>query len=92
MTVCSWPGLIGVRNGAGCIPDRLTKDFLLRGKWKEPFNNQYLNYSRDGLPIVTKISDMVERTADIAEAAILANGGRQTSKDGAVEYVIQCDF
>ena len=81
-----------MRNGAGCIPDRLTKEFLLRGKWKEPFNNQYLNYSRDGLPIMTKISDMVARTAHIAETAILENGGRKTSKDGVVEYVIPCDF
>ena len=85
-------GLIGVRNGAGCIPDRLTKNFLRHGKWKEPFNNQYVNYSRDGLPIVTKISDIVERIARIAEAAILANGGRKTNENGAVEYVIPCDF
>ena len=88
----SCAGLIGVRNGAGCIPDRLTKEFLLHGKWQEPFNNQYLNYSRDGLPIVTKISDLVERTANVAEAAILANGGRKTGAGDAVEYVIQCDF
>jgi len=85
-------GLIGVRNGAGCIPDRLTKEFLLRGKWTEPFNNQYLNYSRDGLPIVTKISDMVERTADIAEAALLQNGGRKTTESGKIVYVIECEF
>jgi ADP-ribosylglycohydrolase len=85
-------GLIGVRNGAGCIPDRLTKGFLLRGRWSKPFNDQYLNYSRDGLPIVTKISDMVERTADIAEAAILENGGRKTARDGQVVYAIECDF
>ena len=85
-------GLIGVRNGAGCIPDRLTKGFLLRGEWSEPFNNQYLNYSRDGLPIVTKISDMVERTAKVAEKAILANGGRKITKEGQTVYVVPCDF
>lgn len=85
-------GLIGVRNGAACIPDRLTKDFLLRGKWEEPFNNQYLNYSRDGLPIVTKITDIVERIAAVAEKAILDQGGRMLVKDGKVVYVIKCDF
>ena len=85
-------GLIGVRNGAGCIPDRLTKGFLLRGKWSEPFNDQYLNYSRDGLPIVTRISDIVERIAAVAEEAILAHGGRKTVRDGRVLYTIQCDF
>lgn len=85
-------GLIGVRNGAACIPDGLTKDFLLHGRWKEPFNNQYLNYSRDDLPIVTKISDIVERITNVAEKAILANGGRKTTEDGKVVYVIRTDF
>ncbi len=85
-------GLIGVRNGAGCIPDKLTKDFLPHGRWDKPFNDQYLNYSRDDLPIVTKISDLVRRTADIAEQAILAGGGKKTILQGKVVYTIQCDF
>jgi len=85
-------GLMGVRNGAACVPDRLTKEFLPRGKWTEPFNNQYLNYSRDGLPIVTKITDIVERIAAVAERAILDNGGRKRMENGKVLYVIDCDF
>lgn len=85
-------GLIGVRNGAACIPDELTKNFLPRGRWAKPFNNQYLNYSRDDLPIVTKISDIVERIADVAEKAILANGGEKITEDGKVVYIIQTDF
>jgi len=85
-------GLIGVMHGAGCIPDALTKEFLLRGRWDKPFNDQYLNYSRDGLPIVTKISDIVERIAAVAEQAILANGGRKTIRDNQVFYVINTDF
>lgn len=85
-------GLIGVRNGAACIPDKLTRDFLPNGRWDKPFNDQYLNYSRDGLPIVTKISDIVTRIADVAEQAILANGGRKTIEDGKVIYVIRTDF
>jgi len=85
-------GLIGVMHGAGCIPDALTKDFLLRGKWSEPFNDQYLNYSRDGLPIVTKISDIVERIAAITEEAILTNGGRKIARNGRTVYSVNCDF
>jgi len=85
-------GLIGVMHGAGSIPDALTKEFLIRGRWDKPFNDQYLNYSRDGLPIVTKISDIVERIAAVAEQAILANGGRKSVREGQTVYVIKCDF
>ncbi len=85
-------GLIGVRNGAACIPDRLTKEFLPRGKWAEPFNDRYVNYSRDDLPIVTKITDIVERIADVAEDAILANGGGKTIENGEVVYIVRTDF
>ncbi len=85
-------GLIGVMNGAGCIPDSLTREFLVRGKWNKPFNDQYLNYSRDGLPIVTKISDIVNRIADIADQAITSNGGRKITRDGKTLYIINCDF
>lgn len=85
-------GLIGVRNGLVCIPDRFTKDFLPRGRWKEPFNNQYLNYTRDDLPIVTKISDIVERIAAIAERAIIDNGGKKMVQNGKVVYLVKCDF
>jgi hypothetical protein len=85
-------GLMAVRNGAGCIPDRLTKGFLLRGKWTEPFNDQYVNYSRDGLPIITKISDIVERITAITEDAIRANGGKKRIENGQMIYVVNCDF
>ncbi len=85
-------GLIGVMHGEGCIPDRLTKEFLPRGKWSKPFNDQYLNYSRDNLPIVFKISGLVERIAAVAEKAILENGGSKFVKNGEVIYRINCDF
>lgn len=85
-------GLAAVINGAGCIPDRLTKEFLPRGKWRQPFNDQYLNYSRDGLPIVTKISDIVERIAAVAEKAILENGGGKRVVNGKITYTVNCDF
>jgi ADP-ribosylglycohydrolase len=85
-------GLIGVIHGAGCIPDALTKDFIRPGKWKRPFNDLYLNFSRDDLPIVTKISDIVERIGVISEKAILENKGAKVERDGQVIYRVNCDF
>ena len=40
------------------------------------FNNLYINYTRDDLPIATPISEIVNRIADISKRAILDNGGR----------------
>ena len=42
----------------------------------EPFNNNYVNFSRDGLPTATPITEIAERIAAIAKTAILDNGGR----------------
>jgi ADP-ribosylglycohydrolase len=96
-------GLIGVLHGAGCIPDRLMKSKY----WKEPFNNQYVNYTRDELPIITPITEIVDRIAAVAKTAILDNGGRMEIRvrdgqklDGAnngrpprdVIYIINADF
>lgn len=81
-------GLIGVMHGAGVIPESLTHDCLPRGRWDKPFNDAYINFSRDGLPIYNKISDIVERIAAIAETAILAEGGERFEEDGAVMYRI----
>jgi ADP-ribosylglycohydrolase len=38
-------GLIGVLQGAGGIPDKLSKN-VAAWEWDEPFNNLYINYSR----------------------------------------------
>jgi ADP-ribosylglycohydrolase len=59
-------GLIGVLHGMEGIPDELT----------EKFNNQYVCFTRDDLPIVTPISDIVERITAISQTAIIENGGR----------------
>lgn len=85
-------GLMGVLNGVESIPDHLTKTFPKHGKWDKPFNDRYLNYSRDHLPIVTPISEIVERIATIAEKAILENGGKKMEKDGEIVYIIESDF
>lgn len=44
---------------------------------------------RDDLPIVTKIGNLVVRIANVAEDAILANGGEKTTEDGKVVYIVQ---
>ncbi|MCF8346720.1 MAG: ADP-ribosylglycohydrolase family protein [Bacteroidales bacterium] len=83
-------GLIGVLHGASSIPVHLTTD-LGDGKiWSEPFNNQYINYSRDGLPNLTLISDIVDRILAIAEMAILENGGnKKTDADHVIQYTVR---
>ncbi len=68
-------GLLGVMNGSSSIPDSFTKLLSSRGEWKEPFNNQYINYSRDGLPNYNKISDIVDRLLVLVDQSILDNGG-----------------
>jgi ADP-ribosylglycohydrolase len=79
-------GLLGVMHGAGVIPKALTHDCLPRGRWEKPFNDTYINYTRDDLPIHNRISDIVERIAAIAETAILREGGRKTETNGQTTY------
>lgn len=59
-------GLIGVLQGSKCIPAEMVEDF----------NDQYVCFTRDEVPIATPISNIVERIAAIAKTAILENGGR----------------
>jgi len=65
-------GLIGVLQGSKCIPENLT----------EGFNDQYVCFTRDNLPVVTPISNIVKRTAKIAKTAIMENGGRVEIRPG----------
>jgi hypothetical protein len=81
-------GLMGVMLGARAIPDTLTREGAPGTRWKKPFNDTYINYSRDDLPIHNRIPDIVERIANIAETAILAEGGRKDERDGQIRYVI----
>jgi len=85
-------GLMGVIHGAGGIPDRFTKSIAPNINWQEPFNDHYVNYTRDGLPISSRISDIVDRIVDIAEQAIMGNGAKIKMADGTIRYVIKCDF
>ena len=81
-------GLLGIMNGASSIPEKLTLELPSLGKWETPFNNTYINYSRDGLPSYNKISDIVDRIDVISGQAILANGGRKEMKDNKVIYYV----
>lgn len=84
-------GLLGVMHGASAIPEKLTHEGLPKGRWDKPFNDTYINYSRDELPIYNRISDIVERIANVAEQAILREGGEKIMKDNEVIYKIPRD-
>jgi hypothetical protein len=84
-------GLVGVINGASAIPERLTLGMSGKPAWKKPFNDTYINLTRDGLPVSTKISDIVERIMILAEKAILANGGKKVIQNNSVFYLIKPD-
>lgn len=81
-------GLLGIMHGADSIPPRFTLELPSRGRWTVPFNNTYINYSRDNLPNYFRISDLIDRIAAVTEKAILAQGGRRLEKDGQVFYEI----
>lgn len=82
-------GFIGVLHGAESIPRKFTYEMGYNETWNAPFNNQYINYSRDGLPNLTYISDLVDRILAISEKAIMANGGTKEIRDGATVYTIK---
>ena len=88
-------GLIGVLNGLSGMGEAAveqTKDLPNRGDWDKPFNNQYVNISRDEIRLRTPISEIVERIAAIAKTAIIENGGRMEVRDGKTVYVVNSDF
>jgi len=85
-------GIIGLMHGAAAIPDRLTKEMPNGKPWETPFNNRYLNITRDNLPNVFTLDDLIDRTLGIAEQAILEEGGRKEQKEGRTIYVVPCQF
>ena len=88
-------GLIGVLNGLSGMGDAAvvqTKKLPAWGDWDKPFNDQYVNSSRDEIRLRTPISEIVERIAAVAKTAILENGGRMEVRDGETVYVANSDF
>ena len=88
-------GLIGVLNGLSGMGEAAvaqTMDLPAWGKWDKPFNDQYVNISRDEIRLRTPISEIVERIAAVAKTAILENGGRMEVRDGKTVYVVNSDL
>lgn len=79
-------GLLGVIAGADALPEDFLMVFTTEGD--TPFYDTYINHTRDGLPASTGISELVIRIADVAEAAILANGGEKRIVDGRLTYIL----
>ncbi len=82
-------GLLGVINGSAGIPENLLLELPSRGKWTVPFNNTYINYSRDNLPNYNRISDIVDRILAVTEQAILENGGKKFERSGKTYFEIR---
>lgn len=88
-------GLIGVLNGLSGMGEaavELTMNLPAWGKWDKPFNDQYVNISRDEIKLRTPISEIVQRIAAVAKTAILENGGRMEVRDGKTVYLVNSDF
>jgi len=85
-------GLIGVIHGGSAIPSGLTLGLSDKPSWKVPFNDTYINFTRDELPPFTKISDIVNRILAIAENAIIENGGKKISEGNKVYYLIRSEI
>ena len=88
-------GLIGVLNGLsgmGTVATNLTLNLAAWTTWEKPFNDRYVNISRDEVKLHTPISEIVERIAAVAKTAIIENGGRMEVRDGKAVYVINSDF
>jgi hypothetical protein len=85
-------GLVGVMQGASSIPDYFTLKLNPELGWTAPFNNQYINYSRDGLPNYNTIDNIIDRIMKISEEAILSQGGEVTIREGEKHYMVPVDF
>ncbi|MDE0104559.1 MAG: ADP-ribosylglycohydrolase family protein [Bryobacterales bacterium] len=88
-------GLIGVLNGLSGMGERalrLTRELPAWTTWDKPFNDQYVNITRDEVRLRTPIGEIVDRIAAVAKKAILEHGGRMEVRDGEVVYVVQSDL
>jgi hypothetical protein len=57
------------------------------------FNDDtYIYFTRDGLPGFNRISDIVNRILQVAEEAIISNGGKKISEKGEIFYLINSDI
>ena len=61
-------------------------------EWDKPFNDTYVNISRDEIALRTPITEIASRIVAIAEHAIRDNGGRRIHLNNEVYYVINSDI
>jgi ADP-ribosylglycohydrolase len=81
-------GLLGIINGTNGIPENLLLEMSSRNTWETPFNNTYINYSRDALPNYNQISDIVNRILKITAQAVTDNGGTISSDTNKTNYQV----
>lgn len=84
--------LLGMIHGAGVIPRHVTHELPSRGTWEKPFNDTYINYSRDALPAYHRNSDIIDRIRAVAEQAILQHGGSRIETGDGVVYRVMTDL
>jgi ADP-ribosylglycohydrolase. len=84
--------LLAMIHGAKAIPAHITHELPSRGRWQEPFNNTYINYSRDGLPAFNRNSDIIARIQAVAEKSILQHGGERIDTPTGPAYRVLTDF
>ena len=84
--------LLGLIHGAAVIPRSLTHEMPSRGEWSEPFNDTYINYSRDGLPAYNRNSDIIDRILAVAGQAIVRQGGQLLETADGEMYEVVTDF
>ncbi|WP_394174299.1 ADP-ribosylglycohydrolase family protein [Thalassotalea litorea] len=82
-------GLLGIIGGLQAIPESLLYP-LGKSQWQKPFNDAYINITREDLPDAS-IEDMARRIAAQGEKVIIANGGRKKTVDGEQVYLINSD-
>ncbi len=88
-------GLIGVLRGMSGLGSKTLKQMESLPAWRDwpqPFNNTYVNISRDHISLRTPITEIVDRILAVAETAIRENGGRMEMRNGQVVYVIASDL
>ena len=83
---------VSALRGMGDAAVEQTMNLPAWGEWDKPFNDQYVNISRDEIRLRTPISEIVERITAVAKTAILENGGRMEVRDGETVYVVNSDF
>ena len=88
-------GLIGAMRGMRGLDDDVIhrmKTLDSQWGWETPFNNTYVNISRDELRLRTPITEIADRIVAVAEQAIRENGGRMILRNDEVYYVVNSDI